>query len=348
MFINGRSISQQDSPYIIAEVSANHNGSIENAKACINAAKECGADAVKIQTYTANTMTLECKSTDFMINGGLWDGYSLHDLYKKAETPYEWHIDLFEHAKKVGITLFSTPFDETAVTLLESLGAPAFKIASFELTDLPLIARVAATGKPLLMSTGMASSDEIQEAVDCAKAHGCESLLLFHCTSSYPAPIDQANLKSITSLKEKFKCEVGLSDHSIGDVAPTVAVALGATAIEKHFTLDKSEKTPDSDFSIDPSGLQYLVRSARNAWLSLGSGELSSQACEKSSLQFRRSLYFKASLSKGDRIRREDIAIVRPGYALPPKYINQVVGKTVAVDVKYGERVTSDILDDTL
>ncbi|MEC9409855.1 MAG: pseudaminic acid synthase, partial [Pseudomonadota bacterium] len=246
--ISGRKIGASFKPYIIAEVSANHNGDLAKALQTIDAAADAGASAVKIQTYTADTMTIDCDLPDFQIHGGLWDGYKLYDLYKWAETPYEWHKAMFDHAKARGITLFSTPFDESAVELLESLGAPAYKVASFELTDIPLIRCIAATGKPMIMSTGMASLEEVKEAVDAARAFGCNDLVLLHCISSYPAPMEQANIRQMASLENEFGVTVGLSDHTLGTVASVAAVSLGACVIEKHFTLSREDKGPDSEF----------------------------------------------------------------------------------------------------
>ena len=340
--INAHRIGPGHPPFIIAEISANHNGDISRAKASILAAKQAGAHAVKLQTYTADTMTIDSDKPGFKISGGLWDGYKLYDLYGEACTPFEWHPELFAYAKTLGITLFSTPFDETAVDLLESVNAPAYKIASFELTDIPLIERVARTGKPMLMSTGMAHEGEIREAVEAARGSGAQSILLFHCISNYPSPIEDANLRNIPWLREKFGVEVGLSDHTIGHTAAIAAVTLGATAIEKHFTLSRADKGPDSEFSIEPDELQVLVQSTRDAWAALGSGELKRPDREKSSLAFRRSLYFVRDLCAGERITEADIRRIRPGYGLAPKHFDELMGRTLARAVERGDPVSWD------
>ncbi len=342
--ISGREISENHKPYVIAEISANHNGSIERAKQSIEMAAKAGVDAIKIQTYNADTMTIDCDSDDFIVKGGLWNGYKLYDLYNEAQTPYDWHKELFDFASKVGVTLFSTPFDESAVDLLESLKTPAYKIASFELTDLPLISYVAKLKKPMLMSTGMASQDEISEALECARSAGCNSLLLFHCISSYPAPIEQANLRSIQKLKREFGITVGLSDHTIGNVAATTAVALGASAIEKHFTISRSDKGPDSEFSIEPDELKDLVREVNEAWLSLGRDELIRPKSEDNSRVFRRSLYFVNDLKSGSIIKPDDVRRIRPGFGIAPKFFNDVVGKVTVRDIKRGQPVGWDMI----
>lgn len=342
--ISGREISENHKPYVIAEISANHNGSIERAKQSIEMAAKAGVDAIKIQTYNADTMTIDCDSDDFIVKGGLWNGYKLYDLYNEAQTPYDWHKELFDFASKVGVTLFSTPFDESAVDLLESLKTPAYKIASFELTDLPLISYVAKLKKPMLMSTGMASQDEISEALECARSAGCNSLLLFHCISSYPAPIEQANLRSIQKLKREFGITVGLSDHTIGNVAATTAVALGASAIEKHFTISRSDKGPDSEFSIEPDELKDLVREVNEAWLSLGRVELIRPKSEDNSRVFRRSLYFVNDLKSGSIIKPDDVRRIRPGFGIAPKFFNDVVGKVTVRDIKRGQPVGWDMI----
>jgi pseudaminic acid synthase len=342
--ISGREISENHKPYVIAEISANHNGSIERAKQSIEMAAKAGVDAIKIQTYNADTMTIDCDSDDFIVKGGLWNGYKLYDLYNEAQTPYDWHKELFDFASKVGVTLFSTPFDESAVDLLESIKTPAYKIASFELTDLPLISYVAKLKKPMLMSTGMASQDEISEALECARSAGCNSLLLFHCISSYPAPIEQANLRSIQKLKREFGITVGLSDHTIGNVAATTAVALGASAIEKHFTISRSDKGPDSEFSIEPDELKDLVREVNEAWLSLGRDELIRPKSEDNSRVFRRSLYFVNDLKSGSIIKPDDVRRIRPGFGIAPKFFNDVVGKVTVRDIKRGQPVGWDMI----
>lgn len=340
--LNHRPIGPDQPPYIIAELSANHNGSLERALATMDAAQRCGADAIKLQTYTANTMTIDCDGPDFMIKGGLWDGYKLYDLYKWAETPYEWHQALFDHARQRGITVFSTPFDETAVDLLESLNTPAYKIASFEVLDLPLIRYVASTGKPLIMSTGMASEIEIEEAVTAAREAGCQDLVLLHCISSYPAPLDQANLRQIPELARRFGTLSGLSDHTLGTTASVAAVALGACVIEKHFTLSRADKGPDSEFSLEPDDLERLCRDAKDAWLALGKPGFERQRAEEGSKVFRRSLYFVKDLPAGHGITPEDIRRIRPGMGLAPKYFDQVVGSRLSQAVKRGTPVNWD------
>jgi len=343
MNISGRTIGLTQPPFVIAELSANHNGSLERALATITAAKHCGADAVKIQTYTADTMTIDCDLLDFVIKGGLWDGYKLYDLYKWAQTPYEWHKPLFKHARKEGITLFSTPFDETAVDLLESLNTPAYKIASFELTDLPLIEYVARTGKPMILSTGMASEQEIQEAVDTARDSGCKELVLLHCISSYPTPIEQAHLRQISALAEKFKLPVGLSDHTLGTTASVAAVALGACVIEKHFTLSRADKGPDCEFSLEPQELKRLCEKVRASWLALGSSDFKREKSEESSKVFRRSLYFVKDLPAGHIVQAGDIRRIRPGLGMPPKHFQQLLGRRLKRAVLCGNSVSQDL-----
>ena len=343
--INGRIIGPDQPPYIIAELSANHNGSIERAFETIDAAMRCGADAIKLQTYTADTMTIDCNAPDFVIKGGLWDGYKLYDLYKWAETPYHWHEALFMHAHKRGITVFSTPFDETAVDLLESLNAPAYKIASFEIVDLPLIRYVAITGKPVILSTGMASKEEIEEAVVTARESGCKNLILLHCISSYPAPMDQSNLRQLPELAKRFGVLAGLSDHTMGTTASVAAIALGACLIEKHFTLSRADKGPDSEFSLEPADLERLCTDTRDAWLALGRAGFERQKAEVGSKVFRRSLYFVKDLPAGHVIKPGDIRRIRPGLGLAPKYFNGILGKRLKVEIKTGTKVSWDVLD---
>ncbi|WP_417829388.1 pseudaminic acid synthase [Thalassospira sp.] len=346
--IEGVKIGENSSPYIVAELSANHNGSIERAKSSIFAAKSSGANAVKLQTYTPDTMTISCNKPDFLIQGGLWDGYKLYDLYAEAHTPFEWHKELFDYAREIGITIFSSPFDETAVELLQSLNVPAYKIASFELTDHPLIECVALTGKPILMSTGMASEVEVAEALEVAKCCGAKDILLFHCISSYPAPIEQCNLRNITYLKQTFGVEVGLSDHTLNNTAAIASIALGAVAIEKHFTLSRKEKGPDSTFSLEPNELTSLVQSTRDAWLALGESGLSRANVETANRAFRRSIYFVRDIKAGEKISAGDIRRIRPGFGLDPKYYSKILGRSVTQDVTRGDPVSWDVIEGNL
>ncbi len=334
--IAGRPIGPEHPPYIIAELSANHNGSLERALQTINEAHRCGVDAIKLQTYTADTMTIDCDGPGFMIKGGLWDGFKLYDLYKWAQTPYEWHEAMFRHARARGITVFSTPFDETAVELLEGLDAPAYKIASFEVTDLRLIDRAARTGKPLIMSTGMASEDEIDEAVHTARAAGCRELALLHCVSSYPAPIEQANLRQLPELGRRFDVVPGLSDHTMGTAAAVAAVALGACLIEKHFTLSRGDKGPDSEFSLEPAELERLCRDTRDAWVALGKTGFERCQAESASRVFRRSIYFVRDMPAGTIVSSADIRCIRPGLGLPPKHFDELLGRRLKVPVTKG------------
>lgn len=345
-FIDGRPIGTEHPPYIIAELSANHNGSLERALKTIDAAQSCGASAIKLQTYTADTMTIDCDRPDFMVRGGLWDGYKLYDLYKWAQTPFEWHQAMFEHARKRGITVFSTPFDETAVDLLEQLDAPAYKIASFENTDLPLIRYVASTGKPMIMSTGMATEAEIAEAVDAARGAGCKSLVLLHCISSYPAPMDQANIRQMPELARRFQTTPGLSDHTIGTTASVAAVALGACVIEKHFTLSRADKGPDSEFSIEPEELKRLCKDTHDAWLALGQGGYQRQSAEEGSKAFRRSVYFVRDLPAGAVVGKEDIRRIRPGMGLAPKYFDSLIGRRLKSSVTRGTATSWELFDE--
>lgn len=344
--IDGREIGHNVPPYIIAELSANHNGALERALETIDAAQLCGAHAIKLQTYTADTMTIDCDRPEFKIRGGLWDGYKLYDLYKWAQTPFEWHQAIFEHARKRGITVFSTPFDESAVDLLESLNAPAYKIASFEVTDLPLIRYVARTGKPMIMSTGMASEKEIEEAVSTARDAGCKDLVLLHCISSYPAPMEQANLKQLMELERRFDTIPGLSDHTLGTIASVAAVALGACVIEKHFTLSRSDKGPDSDFSIEPGELERLCKDTHDAWSALGRIGYDRQKAEEGNKIFRRSVYFMKDLAAGAVVAEKDIRRIRPGLGLPPKHFDILIGKRLKVGVTRGTPTSWDLFDE--
>jgi pseudaminic acid synthase len=344
--INGQRIGPDHPPYIIAELSANHNGSLERALQSIDVAKSCGASAIKLQTYTADTMTIDSDRPEFIVRGGLWDGYKLYDLYKWAETPFEWHKAMFEHARKIGITAFSTPFDESAVDLLEGLNAPAYKIASFENTDLPLIRYVAKTGKPIIMSTGMATEEEIAEAVDAARSAGGKDLLLLHCISSYPAPIGEANIRQMAELVRRFGTLPGLSDHTMGTAVSVAAVALGACVIEKHFTLSRADKGPDSEFSLEPEELKRLCKDTHEAWLALGKVGYQRQAAEEGSKVFRRSVYFVRDLPAGSIVGTSDIRRIRPALGLAPKHFDALLGKRLKVAVQRGTPTNWDQFDE--
>ncbi|MEZ7500938.1 pseudaminic acid synthase [Psychrobacter sp. Arc29] len=334
--IDGRKIGQNFPPYVLAELSANHNGELQKALDTITAAKKCGADGIKLQTYSADTMTIDCDRDDFLIKGGLWDGYKLYDLYQQAQTPFEWHKAMFDHARDIGITCFSTPFDETAVDLLEDMNVPAYKIASFEATDLPLIRYVASTKKPLIMSTGMANFEEIEEMVAAAKDAGCQDLILLHCLSSYPAPVEQSNLLTISDMREKFGVQIGLSDHTISNTAAVVATGLGATLIEKHFILDRNDKGPDSEFSIEPDELKMLVSQTKDSWLSLGEVGYDRKPAEEANAVFRRSVYFVKDMPADSVVTQDCIRRIRPGYGLAPKYEQEIIGKSLKTAVKRG------------
>lgn len=342
--IDGRKIGRSEPPYVIAELSANHNGNLETALKIIEEAKKGGADAVKLQTYRADTITLNVDRQEFRIRGGLWDGRLLHELYEEAHTPWEWHEQLFDHARKIGITIFSSPFDNTAVDLLESLGAPAYKIASFEAIDLPLIRYVASKGKPMIISTGMADEAEIQDAVDAAREAGCRDLILLHCVSGYPADSSEYNLRTIADMRQRYGGLVGLSDHTLNNTTAITSIALGACVIEKHFTLDRNGGGPDDSFSLEPYELAALCRDTKIAWEALGEVDYGRKASERGNAQFRRSLYFVKALAAGETITKESVKSVRPGFGLAPKYLPEVIGKKVATSVQYGDPVTLDVL----
>jgi N-acetylneuraminate synthase len=327
--IAGRRIAIDQPPYIIAEMSANHNGSIENAFKIIEAAKQSGADAVKIQTYRPDTITLNCDSEDFRIHGGLWDGRTLYELYEEAHMPWHWHAPLFEHARKQGITIFSSPFDNTAVDLLEDLNAPAYKIASFEAVDLSLIKYVASTGKPMIISTGMADAQEIQEAIDAAREGGCKELAILHCVSGYPAPAEDYNLRTIPDLIARFGLVTGLSDHTLDNTTAITSVAMGASIIEKHFTLSRSGGGPDDSFSLEPAELAALCKDSKTAWVALGKVDYGRKSSEQGNVKFRRSLYFVKDLKAGDVITADAVRSVRPGFGAAPKLLNVILGKRV-------------------
>jgi len=339
--IAGRRIAADEPPYIIAELSANHNGRLETALRIIEEAKKAGADAIKLQTYTADTITLNCDSEQFQIHGGLWDGKTLYQLYQEAHMPWEWHKPLFEHARKHEITIFSSPFDNTAVDLLEDLNAPAYKIASFEAVDLPLIKYVASTGKPMIISTGMADAEEIQEAIDAAREGGCKELAILHCVSGYPAPAADYNLRTIPDMMQRFGLVTGLSDHTLDNTTAIASVVLGASIIEKHFTLDRNGGGPDDSFSLEPLELAALCRDSKTAWSSLGKVDYGRKSSEQSNVKFRRSLYFVKNLARGDIITEDAVRSVRPGFGVAPKFLNDIVGKRVSFDVDVNTPVTA-------
>jgi N-acetylneuraminate synthase len=345
MIVDGFDISNDSNVYLIAEMSANHNGNIENAFKTIEAAQASGANAIKLQTYTPDTLTIKSNRPEFYLSGGLWDGRHLYDLYQDAHTPYDWHAKLFDYAKNCGITIFSTPFDDTAVELLEGLDTPAYKIASFEIIDTPLIKRVASTKKPLFISTGAASLEEISEAIQVARKNGAEEILLFHCISSYPAPTEEAQLKNIKYLQDKFGVLVGLSDHTIGLDAGFLSVAMGATAIEKHFIVDKSIGGADSEFSASPLEFKELRRKIDLAKKMLGKNSFSRSLSENQSSGIRRSIYSVCDRSKGDIIRRDDIKIIRPGLGLHPRYFENLVGLKLVKDLSFGEPIDLTFVD---
>lgn len=338
-----RKVGPDHKPFIIAEMSGNHNQSLDRALAIVDAAAAAGADAIKLQTYTADTMTIKgaYKIDD---PGSLWYGKELHDLYKEAFTPWEWHAAIFERAKNLGMLAFSSPFDETAVDFLEKLGAPFYKIASFENTDWPLLKRVAQTGKPVIMSTGVSTLAELDESVALLRQHGCTQLVLLKCTSTYPASPENSNVLTIPHMSSLFRCPVGLSDHTMGIGAAVAAVALGARVIEKHFTLRRADGGVDSAFSLEPAELKSLVVECERAFLSMGKIQYGVQASELKSKNFKRSLYFAKSLQKGDTITADAIRIIRPGNGLPTKFLQQVIGRTVKSAVEPGTPVVWDLI----
>ena len=341
--IAGRRIGSSEPPFVIAELSGNHNGRIERALALIDAAAEAGADAVKLQTYTAQTITIDHRGPGFVIEEGLWAGRSLYELYSEASTPFEWHEALFRRAADRGVIAFSSPFDETAVDLLEQLGAPAFKIASFEAIDLPLIRRAAQSGMPLIISTGMTRPEEIVEAVDAARSAGADVALL-HCVSTYPARFEDANLRMIPRLAEDFDCVAGLSDHTPGVAAAVAAVALGACIIEKHFTLARADGGPDSAFSLEPLELAQLVRNCRQAWEALGQADYRRGEAETANRQFRRSLYVVRDVARGAPITDQDVRSIRPGFGLEPKRLPEILGRVARRDLARGEPFSLDMI----
>ena len=342
--INGRRISPNYPPYIIAEMSANHNGNINNAFKIIDMAKASGADAVKLQTYHPDTITININTPEFIIEGGLWGGQTLYELYKGAFMPWEWHQPLFNYAIKAGITIFSSPFDITAVDLLEDLNTPAYKIASFEAIDLPLIKYVAQTRKPIIISTGMADAQEIQEAIEIAREGGCEELAILHCVSGYPAPAEEYNLKTLVDMQKKFGLITGLSDHTIDNTTAVTSVALGASIIEKHVTLDQKGGGPDDSFSLESEGLIELCTVSKIAWESLGKVDYGLKSSEQGNIMFRRSIYFIKDIKKGEVITRDHIRSIRPGYGIPPKHMDKIIGMVVTEDVNAGTKTIWDII----
>ncbi|WP_024528584.1 pseudaminic acid synthase [Serratia fonticola] len=343
--INNREIGPDFAPYIIAELSANHNGDINRAFKIMEEAKKAGADAIKLQTYTADTITIDCDSDEFQIKGGLWDGQTLYNLYKGAQMPWDWHTRLFEKAKELDITIFSSPFDFTAVDLLEELGAPAYKIASFEAIDIPLIKYVAKTGKPMIISTGMADESEIREAIEAAYEGGCKELVVLHCVSGYPAPAADYNLATIEDMATRFDVITGLSDHTIDNTTAIASVVLGASVIEKHVTLDRNGGGPDDSFSLEPAELAQLCRDAKTAWESLGKVNYERKESEKGNVKFRRSLYVVKDIKAGDEFTPDNVRSIRPGFGLEPKFYFEILGKKAKSDIKFGSPLNSNMIE---
>jgi N-acetylneuraminate synthase len=344
--IAGRPIGADHRPFVIAEMSGNHNQSLDRALAIVDAAAAAGAHALKLQTYTADTITLNVRGGDFEIAdpGSLWSGKNLHDLYQQAHTPWEWHAPIMQRAREHGMVCFSSPFDESAVDFLEELNVPAYKIASFENSHLPLIAKAAATGKPLIISTGMAGLGDLEQAVSVARSAGCKDLILLKCTSTYPATPVSTNIRTIPHLRELFGCEVGLSDHTMGVGVAVAAVALGATVIEKHFTLSRAEGGVDSAFSLEPAELSALVQESERAWQALGQVRYGPTEAEQKSLVFRRSIYIAVDMVEGAEFTKENLRIVRPGHGIPPRYLDEFIGRRIRRNVTAGTPLSWDLL----
>ena len=340
IIIDGQPIGPNHPPYIIAELSANHNGDINRAFKILEEAKKAGASAIKLQSYTADTITINCSSEDFQIHGGLWDGQTLYQLYQKAHLPWEWHKPLFDKAKELGITIFSSPFDNSAVDMLEDLGAPAYKIASFEAIDLPLIEYVAKTGKPMIISTGMANEEEIREAIDTAHNAGCNQLVVLHCVSGYPAPASEYNLATIPDMAKKFGVLTGLSDHTIDNTTAITSIAFGACIIEKHVTLNRDGGGPDDSFSLEPEELAQLCRDSKTAWSARGKVNYERTESEQGNVTFRRSLYAVKDINIGEKFTSENIKSIRPGFGLPPKFYNEIIGKKAKETILRGTALT--------
>jgi len=346
--VAGRAIGPNHPPYIVAELSANHNGSFDRALATIDAIAEAGADAVKLQTYTADTITLDSDREDFQLTDGPWAGRSLYELYDWAHTPWEWHEALFERGRQQGVAVFSSPFNPSAVDFLEQFDPPAYKIASFELVDIPLIEYVASKGRPMIMSTGMASRVEVMEAVAAARRSGCEAICLLHCTSGYPTPPEEADLRTLPALATRYDVVPGLSDHTLEQAVPVAATALGACAIEKHVILSRDEGGPDAAFSLEPSELQDLVYQTRTAWKSLGSVRKEPRSSEATQRPLRRSLYVAKNMKAGDFFTPENLRSVRPGYGLPPKHYKELLGQGVTQDIAKGEALKWNLIEGML
>lgn len=346
MKIGGRGVGAGSAPLVIAEMSGNHNQSLERALEIVDAAAQSGAHALKIQTYTAETMTIDIREREFFISDekSLWKGESLFDLYKKAYTPWEWHAAIFDRAKKHNMIAFSTPFDRTAVDFLEDLNVPCYKIASFENTDLPLIRYVAATGKPMIISTGMATFAELEETVDAARSAGCKDLVLLKCTSTYPSTPDDSNILTIPEVRSRYGCEIGISDHTMGIGVSVAAVALGATVVEKHFTLKRADGGVDSAFSMEPQEMAQLVIETERAWQALGKVQTGPTAKEKASLVFRRSLYVVADVKAGEKLTPANVRAIRPGNGIAPKFYDEVIGKTAKRDITRGTPLSHDLI----
>ena len=340
--IEGRSIGSGEPPYVIAELSGNHLGDIERAFALMEAVSQAGADAVKIQTYTADTITIDHDGPDFKIDGGPWAGRTLYELYQEAHTPWAWHEALFAKARQLGLTIFSSPFDPAAVAFLDDLGAPAFKVASFELIDLPLIECMARTGKPLIMSTGLATAAEISEAVDAARGTGCTELALLHCTSGYPTPPDEANLAMLRKLAERFDAVVGLSDHTLGTAVAVSAVALGAAIVEKHVALRRADGGPDAGFSLEPEEFAEMAAACGTAWRAIGTADIERTPAELENLIFRRSLYVVKNIKAGEIFNAENLRAIRPGHGVAPKHLPALLGRRAAHDLARGTALSWD------
>lgn len=345
IMVGDREIGPSSPPYIICELSGNHNGSLERALTMIDAAADTGCDAIKLQSYTADTITIDCDLPDFRISGGLWDGRSLYELYQEAHTPFEWHGALFARAKERGVAIFSTPFDESSADLLEQLNCPIYKIASFEIVDLPLIAYVARKRRPMIMSTGLAGLGDIERAVSTARSNGCDDLILLHCISSYPAPTDQANIRTIPHLADAFGVHCGLSDHTHGTATSVAAIALGAVAIEKHFTLARADGGPDSAFSLEPAEFRALTEDCRNAWRSLGDVSYRLQPAEAQNVKFRRSLYVVRDIAAGELLTSENVRSIRPGYGLQPRYLPNVLSRRARHRIARGTALAWQLFD---